>query len=255
MLATRVIPCLLMNQGALVKTVNFKSLTYVGDPVNAVRIFNQKEVDEIILIDIAATTDGYGIDFDTLEKVVGECFMPICYGGGVKTIADMRRLFTLGIEKISLSSAALASPDLVRAAADEFGNQAVVVTLDVKKNLFGNYTVRTHQGKHDTKRNPTELAQEMSMAGAGEVLLYSIDRDGTWAGFDLKLIHEVANAISVPLIACGGAGSFEHIRAAVLEGDAAAVAVGSMAVFQAKGMGVLIKFPSRQEQEAIFVTA
>lgn len=244
-----------MNQGALVKTVNFKNLTYVGDPVNAVRIFNQKEVDELILIDIAATTDGYGVDFDTLEKVVGECFMPICYGGGVKTIADMRRLYALGVEKISLSSAALANPELVSEAAAEFGNQAVVVTLDVKKNLFGNYTVRTHQGKRDTKCSPTELAQKMAKAGAGEVLLYSIDRDGTWAGFDLKLVHEVASAISVPLIACGGAGSLEHIRAAVFDGGAAAVAIGSMAVFQAKGMGVLIKFPSRQEQEALFVKA
>lgn len=252
MLAARVMPCLLMNRGALVKTVQFKNPIYIGDPVNAVRIFNQKEVDELILIDIAATTDGRGIDFETLEKVTGECFMPICYGGGVDSVVEMRRLYALGIEKISLSSAAIANPSLVTAAAGEFGNQAVVVTLDVKKNLLGKYTVRTHQGKVDTKRSPVELAQEMETAGAGEILLYSMDRDGTWSGFDLKLLKAVSSAVGIPVIACGGAGSLQDLRAAVKEAGASAVAIGSMAVFQGKDLGVLIKFPSRKEQENLF---
>lgn len=252
MLAVRVMPCLLMSHGALVKTVQFGKPTYVGDPVNAVRIFNQKEVDELILIDIAATSDGSGTDFETLEKVVGECFMPICYGGGVRSVDEMRRLYALGIEKISLSSAAIENPSLVAAAAAEFGNQAVVVTLDVKKNFLGRYTVRTHQGRMDTKRSPVDLAREMEAAGAGEILLYSIDRDGTWSGFDLKLLQAVSSVVGIPVIACGGAGSLQDLRTAVKEGGASAVAIGSMAVFQGKDLGVLIKFPSREEQENLF---
>ena len=252
MLATRVMPCLLMDSGALVKTVQFKNPVYVGDPVNAVRIFNQKEVDELLLIDIAATTEKRGIDFETLEKVVTECFMPICYGGGVDNLADMRRLYRLGIEKISLSSAAMAWPALIREAAEEFGNQAIVVTLDVKKNLFGKHTVRTHQGKIDTKRSALDVACEMESVGAGEILLYSIDRDGTWSGFDLNLSREISHAVGIPVIACGGAGELPHLRAAVNDAGASAVAIGSMAVFQAKDLGVLIKFPTRQQQEKTF---
>jgi cyclase len=241
-----------MNRGALVKTVQFKNPVYVGDPVNAVRIFNQKEVDELLLIDIAATTEKSGIDFETLEKVVTECFMPICYGGGVDSLADMRRLYNLGIEKISLSSSAIKFPELVREAADEFGSQAVVVTLDVKKNLFGKYTVRTHQGKFDTKRSAVDVACDMERAGAGEIMLYSIDRDGTWLGFDLKLIREISHAVGIPVVVCGGAGELSHLRAAVYEAGASAVAIGSMAVFQAKDLGVLIRFPTRQQQEKTF---
>jgi len=247
----RVIPCLLIDQGALVKTVHFKNQVYVGDPVNAVRIFNQKEVDELFLIDIAATISRSGIDFSTLEKIVTECFMPICYGGGVHSLEDMRRLYYLGIEKVSLSSSALANPQLVYTAASEFGNQAVVVTLDVKKNFFGKYTVRTNRGKSDTKRSPVDVAREMERAGAGEILLYSIDRDGTWSGYDLPLIKEVSRAVSIPVVACGGAGELSHLRAAVNEG-ASAVAIGSMAVFQAKDLGVLIRFPTREQQEKTF---
>ncbi|WP_035059535.1 AglZ/HisF2 family acetamidino modification protein [Andreprevotia chitinilytica] len=252
MLATRLIPCLLMDDGALVKTVQFKKKTYVGDPVNAVRIFNQKEVDELILIDISATTQGRGIDFPTIQNIVGECFMPICYGGGVTTVDEMRKLFALGIEKISISSAAIDNPALVRRAAAEFGNQAVVITLDVKKNFFGKYTVRTHGGSRDTKVDPVTMAREMEAAGAGEILLYSIDRDGTWSGFDLTLLQTVCDAVSIPVIACGGAGSLEDVRAANQDGHASAVAIGSMAVFQGKDLGVLIKFPSREQQESIF---
>lgn len=252
MLATRLMPCLLMSNGALVKTVKFKNPTYVGDPVNAVRIFNQKEVDELILLDIEATTQHRGIDFDTLEKVVSECFMPICYGGGVRSIEDMRRLFNLGIEKVSLGAAAFDNPDLIRQAASEFGNQAIVVSLDVKKGLLGGYTARTLNGTKDTKMSPAIAAKYLENLGAGEIILYSIDRDGTWSGFDLKLIEEVVNAVRVPVVATGGAGSIDDIKVAVQEGGASAVAIGSMAVFQGKDLGVLIKFPSRRDQENIF---
>lgn len=252
MLATRLMPCLLMSNGALVKTVKFKNPIYVGDPVNAVRIFNQKEVDELILLDIDATTQHRGIDYETLEKLVSECFMPICYGGGVNSIADMRRLFNMGIEKVSLGTAAFDNPELIRQAATEFGNQAIVVSLDVKKGLLGGYSARTHQGTKDTKMSPAVAAKYLENLGAGEIILYSIDRDGTWSGFDLKLIEEVVNAVRVPVVATGGAGSLDDIKVAVQEGGASAVAIGSMAVFQGKDLGVLIKFPSRKDQENIF---
>ncbi|WP_332748270.1 AglZ/HisF2 family acetamidino modification protein [Hydrogenophaga sp.] len=245
-------PCLLMSNGALVKTIRFKDGPYVGDPVNAVRIFNQKEVDELILLDIHATTHNRGIDFDTLEKVVSECFMPICYGGGVRTIEEMRRLYALGIEKISLGAAAFEVPDLVQQASREFGAQAVVVTLDVKKTLLGKPTVRTRNGTRDTKASPIDAARDFEAKGAGEILLYSIDRDGTWSGFDLKLIESVSRGVSVPVVATGGAGSLQDIEAAVKEAGASAVAIGSMAVFQGKDLGVLIKFPARKDQDALF---
>lgn len=252
MLSTRLMPCLLMSNGALVKTIRFKDGPYVGDPVNAVRIFNQKEVDELILLDIHATTQSRGIDFDTLEKVVSECFMPICYGGGVRTIEEMRRLYALGIEKISLGAAAFEVPDLVQQASREFGAQAVVVTLDVKKALLGKSTVRTRNGTRDTKASPLDAARDFEAKGAGEILLYSIDRDGTWSGFDLKLIESVSRGVSVPVVATGGAGSLRDVKAAVKEAGASAVAIGSMAVFQGKDLGVLIKFPARKDQDALF---
>jgi cyclase len=241
-----------MSRGALVKTVRFKDITYVGDPVNAVRIFNQKEVDELVLLDIHAGAQNRGIDYETIEKVVSECFMPICYGGGVRSVEDMRRLFAMGIEKISIGTAAFEVPDLVSCAAAEFGSQAVVVTLDVKRGLLGRTSVRIRNGDKDTKRTAIEAAREFERQGAGELLLYSIDRDGTWSGLDLKLVNEVSRNVSIPVIATGGAGTLEDLRAAVKEGGASAVAIGSMAVFQAKGLGVLIKFPTRKEQEAVF---
>lgn len=252
MLATRLMPCLLMSNGALVKTVKFKNPTYVGDPINAVRIFNQKEVDELILLDIEATTHHRGIDYETLEKLVSECFMPICYGGGVNSLEDMRRLFNLGIEKVSLGTAAFDNPDLIRTAAAEFGSQAIVVSLDVKKSFFGAYSVRTQQGIKDTKLSPLAAAKYVEQLGAGEIILYSIDRDGTWSGFDLKLIQDVVGAVGLPVVASGGAGSLDDIQSAVRQAGASAVAIGSMAVFQGKDLGVLIKFPSRKDQEAIF---
>lgn len=251
MLAPRLMPCLLMSNGALMKTVRFREGAYVGDPVNAVRIFNQKEVDELILLDIHATTQNRGVDFETLEKLVSECFMPICYGGGVRTLDDMRRLYAIGIEKVSLGAAAFEVPGLVRQASAEFGAQAVVVTLDVKKGLLGRATVRTRNGTHDTKMTPVNAALTFEQQGAGEILLYSIDRDGTWSGFDLKLVEAVSHAVGVPVVATGGAGSLDDVRAVVTQGGASAVAIGSMAVFQGKDLGVLIRFPSRRDQDAV----
>lgn len=254
MLANRLIPSLLMSNGALVKTVRFKDPTYVGDPINVVRTFNQKEVDEILLLDIEATTRNRGIDYEMLEKVVSECFMPICYGGGISTLEDMRRLFNLGIEKISLGAAAFQRPELIREAASEFGSQAIVVTLDVKRGLLGRCSVRTHRGQKTVRVSPADAARNIEKLGAGEILLNSIDRDGTWSGFDLNLLREVNSAVSLPVVVSGGAGSLQDVRLAAMEGGASAVAIGSMAVFQGKDLGVLIKFPTRREQESVFAT-
>jgi cyclase len=178
--------------------------------------------------------------------------MPVCYGGGVRTVDEMRRLYALGIEKVSLGSAAFEVPDLVREASLEFGTQAVVVTLDVKKGLLGKSTVRTRNGTHDTRATPLDAATRFAQQGAGEILLYSIDRDGTWSGFDLKLIETVSRSVSVPVVATGGAGSLQDVRAAVKDAGASGVAIGSMAVFQGKDLGVLIKFPTRKDQDALF---
>jgi len=252
MLANRIIPCLLMNDGALVKTIHFKNPTYIGDPINAVKIFNQKEVDELMILDISASNNGRGVDYKTLEKLVGECFMPICYGGGIKSLQDMRKIFNLGVEKISLGAAAFEDPELIKNAAAEFGSQAIVVALDVKRGLFGNYSVRINRGTIDTKISPIMAAKQMEELGAGEILLYSIDKDGTWEGYDLKISRSVSDSVVLPVIACGGAGSLDDIRNVVIDGGASAAAIGSMAVFQGKGLGVLIKFPSRTSQDSIF---
>ena len=180
--------------------------------------------------------------------------MPICYGGGVSSLEDMRHLFNLGIEKISLGAAAFEMPGLISQASAEFGSQAIIVTLDVKKGMFGDYSVYIHQGKKNTRTSPINAAKNMEKLGAGEIMLYSIDKDGTWEGFDLKLIRDVTNSTGIPVIACGGAGSLQDVRLAVIEGGSSAVAIGSMAVFQGKDLGVLIKFPSHEAQNAAFIT-
>lgn len=252
MLLPRLIPCLLLSDGALVKSVRFKELAYVGDPINAVRIFNQKEVDELLLLDIHATTKKTGIDFNLLEKIVSECFMPICYGGGVRSIDDMRKIFSMGIEKISLGAAAFEVPGLVKDAAREFGSQAIAVMLDVKRNIFGNPYVYIHNGSISTRKMAMDAANFFRQEGAGELIIYSIDRDGTWSGLDLDLVKAIATTVDAPIITTGGAGNFNHIRDAILLAGASGVAIGSMAVFQAKDMGVLIKFPSRKDQESLF---
>jgi imidazole glycerol-phosphate synthase subunit HisF len=241
-------PCLLISGGSLVKSVQFRDLTHIGDPLNAVRIFNEKEVDELILYDIHATSKKRGIDFYSLEKIVNECFMPVCYGGGVDNLEDMRRLFELGIEKVSLSSALFSHPDLVKCAAAEFGSQSVVGTLDIKNNFFGKTTIRTKNGQQDTGVSPLEFVRVLEQSGVGEIILHSIDHDGMWSGMNIGVLKKIGDCCQVPLILAGGAGNMNHIRDAIKIGGASGVAIGSMAVFQAKGLGVLIRFPTREQQ-------
>ncbi len=249
MLKTRVIPCLLLRNQGLVKTVRFRDPTYVGDPINAVRIFNDKEVDELVLLDIAAGLEGARPNMRLLAEIAEECFMPLAYGGGLRTIDDIKAVVALGVEKVSINSAAVEDPDLVSRAADAVGSQSVVASIDVKRSLFGKYEVHVRGGRKATGLDPAQFAAAMEKKGAGEIMLNAIDRDGTQKGYDIELIRRVAARVSIPVIACGGAGKVEDFAAAVKEGGASAVAAGSMFVFHGKHRAVLISYPSRAELE------
>lgn len=243
-LRTRVIPALLLHTESLVKTVRFGKFTYVGDPCNTVRIFNEFEVDELLFLDIAATTEMRSPNLKVLAEIASECFMPLSYGGGVSTFESARAVFETGFEKVAINSFAVESPGFITQLAEHFGSQAIIASIDVKKDVWGRYKVHTHAGKKSTDLNPVEWARELESLGAGEILLTSMDREGTWNGFDMQLIKSVTDAVSVPVIAHGGAGNAEHIRQIVEEGGASAVAIGSMVVFQKKGKGVLVSFPN-----------
>jgi imidazole glycerol-phosphate synthase subunit HisF len=242
-------PCLLLKESRLVKTVKFKNPDYVGDPVNAVKIYNEKEVDELIFLDISATVNGRKPSFKTIYEIATECFMPFTYGGGINNLDDMKKIFTLGVEKVAINTYAFENPDFIAKAAEMFGSQSIVVSMDAKKRPTGGYEVYTQGGRRATKTDPATYAVLMEKMGAGELLLTSIDMDGTLEGFDLDLIRLVSQEISIPLIACGGAGSVEDFAKAVNAG-ASAVAAGSMVVYQGKNRGVLINFPSQEDLRA-----
>lgn len=246
MIRPRVIPCLLLKNGGLVKTVKFKDPKYLGDPINIVRIFNDKEVDELTFLDITATPDNHPPAFELLSKITSECFMPLGYGGGIRSLEDVKRLLGIGIEKIVLNTAAVETPALVRAVADYAGSQAVVISMDVKKSMLGKYEMYIRGGRKATGLDPVKFAVGMEKQGAGELLVNSIDRDGTMQGYDLELIRRVADAVQVPVVGCGGAGNVEHLAEAIRAG-ASAAAAGSMFVFQGPLRGVLISYPSQTE--------
>ena len=249
MLNNRVIPCLLLLGQGLVKTRRFRAPAYLGDPINVVRIFNDKEVDELIILDIAARAQGRGPSFDYLREVVSECFMPVCYGGGIRNIDDMAKLFNLGIEKVSINTSAVTNPSLIREAAAAFGTQSVLVSLDVRRCLWSGYRVCSHNGRRRTALAPEAFAADVERLGAGELLLNSIDRDGTMRGYDIDLVKRVSSAVKIPVVACGGAGSLEDLGAVVRLGGASAAAAGSLFVFQGPHRAVLISYPSRVEIE------
>jgi cyclase len=247
MLRTRIIPALLLKEDALVKTIQFKKPTYIGDPINTVRIFNELEVDELIFLDIVATRENRQPNMKILSEIANECFMPLGYGGGLTDFENVKDIFSIGFEKVVLNTVMHNKPTFVTQIAAHFGNQAVVASIDVKKNLFGKYEVWCNGGKTNTKKNPVAWAQEVEYLGAGEILLTSIDREGTWSGLDIELLQKVTGAVFLPVIAHGGAGSIEHIGKAVNDGQASAVALGSMVVYQQKGMGVLVNFPDQEK--------
>jgi len=250
MTAARLIPCLLYRDGALVKGVRFKKHRYVGDPINAIHILSEKGADELVLLDISATASGAGPDFSMLAKVASEAFMPLAYGGGVDSIDHMNRIFALGFEKVVLNTAAFEQPQLLRRAADRFGSQSIVASMDVGRTCFASRAVFTRSGSARVKGGPVKLACDLEAAGAGEILLGAIERDGTWQGYDLDQVREIAAAVSIPVVACGGAGSLAD-AAAVVKAGASAAAAGSMFVYQKKGYGVLIQYPDRVEIDEV----
>lgn len=248
----RVIPVLLLKGQGLYKTVKFKDPKYVGDPINAVKIFNDKEVDELCFLDITATNENREPNYKAISEIASECFMPLSYGGGINKIEQARRLFSIGIEKVVISTAVHTNPELVPALSAQYGAQSVVVCLDVKKSFLGKYEVYTHSGKKSTGKNPVQFALEMQKAGAGEIIINSIDRDGTMQGYDTSLVHRVASELEIPVIACGGAASVKDLGKAVVEGHASAVAAGSMFVFHGKHRAVLISYPSQADLNDLY---
>ena len=250
MLRSRIIPCLLVKNHGLVKTVGFEAPKYVGDPINAVRIFNEKEVDELIVVDIDASTLGREPDYTLIEQLAAECRMPLCYGGGVKTSSQIERIVALGVEKVALSSGALEHPQVIEAAGASVGSQSVVVVLDVKQNKKGRYEVYTHNGTRATGRDPVELAAEMERLGAGEIMLNSIDRDGRMNGYELELIAQVRQRVSVPLTVLGGAGSLKDMEQVIARFGPIGVAAGSLFVFKGVYRAVLINYPDRAAKSA-----
>ncbi|GHN02880.1 putative imidazole glycerol phosphate synthase subunit hisF2 [Cytophagales bacterium WSM2-2] len=247
----RVIPCLLIQNGGLVKSIKFKDHKYVGDPINAVKIFNEKGADEIVILDRTANLKGP--DITKIKDIASEAFMPLSYGGGITTLDQIKQLITGGVEKVVLNTNAFKKKGLVREGARYAGSQSIVVSIDVKKNFFGKYKVFIENGTKNTGQDPIEYAKAVVVAGAGEILLTSIDMDGTFGGFDCELIHQISSSVNVPVVASGGASTIQDFVKAV-ENGASALAAGSMFVFQGPHRAVLISYPSESElKEKLFL--
>jgi cyclase len=242
----RIVPCLLLEGNGLVKTRKFKDPTYVGDPINAVKIFNDKRVDELIFLDISASRGG-GPNFALLEKLATECFMPLCYGGGIGDVAQARRIISLGIEKVSVNSAAIENRDLISDISAELGASSTVAAMDVRRNWLGRYRVYNSALRKLTNLDPVAHVVALVNAGAGEVLINDADADGEQKGYDLGLVRTICSAVNVPVIACGGAGSLADMRVAIQDGGASAAAAGSLFVFKGPHRAVLISYPSQDQ--------
>ncbi|MEI2738959.1 MAG: AglZ/HisF2 family acetamidino modification protein [Chitinophagaceae bacterium] len=253
MLKTRIIPVLLLKDESLVKTVQFGKYGYIGDSINTCRIFNELEVDELCFLDISASKERKEPDYKILQEISNECFMPLSYGGGVFNFEQAERIFKIGFEKIIINSASFTHPGLISEIAKVYGSQAVVVAVDVKKNFWGKYEVFGLSGTVNHKKNPVDWVKEVESLGAGEILLTSIDREGTWKGFDVELVRKITDTTTLPVIAHGGAGSVKHIEEVVKMGNASAVALGSMVVYQRQGLGVLVNFPDKRVLEQILL--
>ncbi len=252
MLYPRIIPCLLVQNKGLVKTTKFKDPKYVGDPINAVKIFNEKEVDELIVVDIDASREGREPDYKMIENLAVECRMPFCYGGGIKTVEQAQKIFSLGVEKIAISSIAIENPDIVSKLAERVGNQSVVIVLDVKKKIFGGkYELYTHNGTKPTGIDPVSFAVKMQNLGAGEIVVNSIDQDGVMKGYDMNLINNIRDAVNIPLTVMGGAGIINDIGDVIQQHGIIGVAAGSLFVFKGKFRAVLINYPTNLEKSIL----
>lgn len=252
MLKPRIIPCLLLKNNSLLKTVNFKNPKYVGDPINAVKIFNEKEVDELMVLDIHVSSHQLEPQYALIEKLAMECRMPFCYGGGIKSAEQAKRIISLGVEKVAVSSAAVRNPELITQIAEQIGNQSIVVVLDVKKNQ------KTHQdeiwinnGEINTNLCPVQFAKQLQGLGAGEIIVNSIDHDGVMKGYNLDLIRKIKSVITVPMTALGGAGSLDDIQKLFAEHKIIGAAAGSLFVFKGAYKAVLINYPNRQQKDVM----
>jgi cyclase len=252
MLRPRITPCLLVKNGGLVKTINFANPKYVGDPINAVKIFNEKEVDEIIVVDIDASVHQKEPDYVLIKNLAAECRMPLCYGGGVKTVEQIEEIISLGVEKVAISSAAIGNPDLIAKAAAVVGSQSIVVVMDVKKVKQGEiYELFIHNGARGTGLSPVEFAKTAEQLGAGELLINSIDCDGQMTGYDLQLARQVRDATNLPITVLGGAGSLKDIATLIESFGVIGAAAGSLFVFKGSFRAVLINYPNRSEKDAL----
>lgn len=252
MFRPRIIPVLLLKNKGLVKTVKFSKPKYVGDPINAVKIFNDLETDELIFLDITATKEARTISPELVKDIGDEAYMPFAVGGGINKIQDVENLIRMGAEKVVMNSAAALNPALITEAANHFGNQSIVVSIDVKKGIFGKYSIFVRSGTIKIETDLISYCKNAESSGAGEIMINSIDRDGTMSGYDLELIKIVTGSVSIPVIACGGAGNLNDFKDAVKISDASAAAAGSMFVFHGPRKAVLINYPERQELIRLF---
>tara|TARA_B100001989_G_scaffold85898_1_gene59626 strand:- start:4807 stop:5586 length:780 start_codon:yes stop_codon:yes gene_type:complete len=255
MLRPRIIPCLLIHKGGLYKTINFKEHKYVGDPLNAVRIFNEKEVDELIVIDIDKTKLNQEPDYEFIEKIATQCRMPLCYGGGIKKVSQVERIISLGVEKVAISSGAIENPSLICEASKKVGNQSIVFIMDIKKNRFRkqNYHLYTLNGTKNTGLDPLEVSKKMESLGAGEIVVNSIDRDGTLKGYDDFILDKIYRNVSIPLTALGGLGSDKDLAFMIKKYGLIGLSGGSFFVFKGKYRAVLIQYISPLQKENLFI--
>lgn len=251
-LRPRIIPVLLLKNSGLYKTIKFRHPRYIGDPINAIRIFNEKEVDELIFLDISVGTSNSKINWTMLRDIASECFMPLTYGGGVESVEMIREILNIGVEKVSLNSNAVRNPLLISESAKYFGSSTIVVSIDVKKNFFGKYEVYINGGLEKTKLDPVSWAKEVEIRGAGEIMINSIDCDGLMSGYDYDLLSKVSNSVNIPVIACGGSRGMIDFKKAISESNVSAVAGGACFVYQGKHRAVLITYPSRKEIQSVF---
>ncbi len=253
MLRPRIIPCLLVRKKGLVKTIRFGDGKYVGDPINAVRIFNEKKVDELVVLDIDATQNGLEPDYEMIKTLAAECRMPFCYGGGIKEANQAKKIIGLGVEKVALSAAAVEDPQIISEIARELGSQSVIVVLDIKKKLHGqSYEVWTHNGKKNSGKCPVEFARLLEQSGVGEIIVNSINNDGVMAGYDIAILKQIRDAVSVPLTAVGGAGSVADMRMLLRELGVMGAAAGSLFVFKGAYKAVLISYPTEDERKSLY---
>lgn len=252
---SRVIPVLTLLQGGIVKTVQFKSPRYIGDPINAVRIFNEKEVDELVILDISPKRFNRSIDFNHVREIVSESFMPVAFGGGIRSLEDINRLFSIGVEKVILNTYST-NTDLIKKAAERYGSQSIVVSIDVKYLRFNKkYELYLRSGQKKLRIDLADWVKSLEEVGVGEILLQSIRQDGMMNGYDKDLVSRVAEASTLPVIACGGAGSFEDLKEIIEVHGASAAAAGSMFVYQGREKGILINYPNRELIDSIRSTA